>query len=126
MYFGTSSDSQNTIRPSKYIWAGGADQVIREFGTVGALAFASETAGSSSAAETMSLSNVGNDALEITRATITGTNAADYKIESNTTTCKLTGSSTLANGKSCKIGIIFTPPAAGFDESNTWLVVAIK
>ena len=70
------------------------------------LTFASQTVGSSSAAQSITLSNSGNATLNITGITLTGTNAGDY---SETNTC----GATLAASANCAISVTFKPTAAG-------------
>ena len=66
------------------------------------LTFGSQTVGTTGAAQTITLNNTGNAALNITNITFTGTNASDF---SQTDNC---GSSVLAGGN-CTIGVTFTP-----------------
>ncbi len=71
-----------------------------------ALTFGSQMLNTTSAAQTVTLSNAGNTALTISSIVITGANAADF---AQTNTC----GATLAAGASCTIGVTFTPGAAG-------------
>jgi hypothetical protein len=68
--------------------------------------FGSVTVGMTSAAKTVTLTNVGTTTLTITGIAITGTNAGDF---SQTHTC----GSSLAAGVSCTISIKFKPSATG-------------
>jgi len=70
------------------------------------LNFGSVSVGTSSAAKTVTLTNVGTTTLTITGIAIAGTNAGDF---SQTHTC---GSSLVA-GTSCTISVIFKPTATG-------------
>ncbi len=70
------------------------------------LSFGSQTVGTPSAPQTITLSNTGSAALGFTSLAIAGTNASDF---SQTNTC---GSSLAASGK-CTISVIFTPSASG-------------
>ena len=70
------------------------------------LSFGKQSVGTSSAAQTATLSNSGNGAMSISSLAITGTNAGDFA-QSNT--C---GSSVVAGG-SCTISVTFTPSASG-------------
>ena len=70
------------------------------------LTFASQLVGSSSAAQSVTLTNSGNATLSITGVTITGTNAGDY---SETNTC----AATLAASANCAISVTFKPTATG-------------
>ena len=84
---------------------------IRSFGTTGYLNFGNVTLASHSAAQTVLLSNVGNDTLNFTHAAISSGNTGDFAIDPNTTTCNFTGS--LLSGHTCNVGFIFTPAATG-------------
>jgi hypothetical protein len=72
----------------------------------GSLAFGNQTINTTSAAQTVTLTNTGNAALSIVGITVTGTNAADFV---QTNAC----GSSVAAGASCTIGVTFTPPATG-------------
>jgi hypothetical protein len=69
----------------------------------GSLAFGNQGVSTTSAAQTVTLSNPGTAALAISSIGITGTGAADFAISANT--C----GSTLAVAGSCTISVIFTP-----------------
>jgi hypothetical protein len=64
--------------------------------------FANQTVGTSSPAQTLTLSNTGNAALSITSIAVTGTNSGDF---AQTNNC----GSSLAAGASCAINVTFTP-----------------
>jgi hypothetical protein len=98
--------------------ASGAAQVIRKVGLTGALPFSGQTTGTASAAQVVTLANTGNSPMTLTRAFISGGNASDFTIDPNTTTCLLTAGSTLANGQSCKVGVIFKPSGTGNRTSS--------
>lgn len=70
------------------------------------LSFASQTVGTTSAAQDITLSNTGNAALSITGISVTGADAADF---AQTNTC----GGSVAAGSSCTIAVTFTPTAAG-------------
>jgi hypothetical protein len=70
------------------------------------LNFGSEGVGTTSAAQTITLSNPGTDTLNISAVALTGANAADF---TQTNTC---GTSIAANA-SCTISITFGPAAVG-------------
>ncbi len=85
--------------------------LVREFGSMGQLEFASQGTGTSSAAQTVMVSNVGNDGLNFTNEAFTSGNTGDFAIDPKTTSCNFTV--TLRSGENCLIGIIFTPTATG-------------
>jgi hypothetical protein len=70
------------------------------------LAFGNQSVGTTSAAQTLTLSNTGNAALSITSLALAGTNASNF---AQTNTC---GSSVAASAK-CTISVTFTPAASG-------------
>jgi uncharacterized protein (TIGR03437 family) len=70
------------------------------------LAFGSQVVGLTSAPKSVTVTNSGTAALNITGISITGTNSADY-FETNT--CD----SSVAAGSSCVISVTFTPTVAG-------------
>jgi hypothetical protein len=70
------------------------------------LNFGSITVGTTSAAKTVTLTNVGTTTLTITGISLTGTNAGDFL---QTHSC----GSSLASGASCTINVQFKPTAKG-------------
>jgi hypothetical protein len=68
--------------------------------------FTSQGVGTTSTAQSVTLSNTGNAVLDISSITLTGTNAGDF---TKTTTC----GSTLAAGSNCAISAQFAPTATG-------------
>ena len=85
--------------------------VVRKVGSAGALAFASQLVSTHSAAQTVLVSNTGNNTLEFTHMALTSGNTGDFAIDPNTTSCNFT--MPLYSGQNCNIGIIFTPTATG-------------
>ncbi len=77
----------------------------------GSLTFASQTVNTTSAAQSVTLTNSGSAALSLTSVAISGTNGSDF---AQTNTC---GSSVNANA-SCTISVTFTPTAAGTRTAN--------
>src|SRR5206468_1598423 len=65
------------------------------------LAFGNQFQSTATAAKSVTLSNTGNGALNITSITVTGTDAADF---SQTTTC----GASLPVGGSCTLSVVFT------------------
>ena len=76
------------------------------------LAFGNATVGSPTSALSTTVKNTGAATLTLTSETLTGTNAGDFSISSNT--C----GSTLAVGASCVVSVTFTPGAAGARTAN--------
>ena len=70
------------------------------------LTFSNQAVGTSSAAQTVVLSNTGNASLTVSSVALTGVNAADY-------TMSQTCGSPVSAGGSCAIVVTFSPKAAG-------------
>ena len=75
--------------------------------SVSSLSYGNQNTGSTSAEQTVTLTNTGTDTLDIASIAIGGTNAADYSIQAQN--CE----STLAPSTSCSVGVTFHPSAAG-------------
>jgi uncharacterized repeat protein (TIGR03803 family) len=78
------------------------------------LNFGNLNIGSSSSAQTVTLSNTGSAPLAISSIAITGANSTDF---GQTNTC----GSTLAGGASCSIGVTFKPTASGARSASLTL-----
>ena len=75
--------------------------------------FGSESVGSSTAAQTVTLTNSGGAGLNFTGVSVTGTNAADFAIETaGGNPCPMP-QGTIASGANCTVGVAFTPQTAG-------------
>ncbi len=72
----------------------------------GSLTFSSQPLGTSSKAQSVTLSNTGIDSINISSLAVSGTNAGDY---AQTNNC----ASSLAAGADCTISVTFTPSATG-------------
>jgi FG-GAP-like repeat/Abnormal spindle-like microcephaly-assoc'd, ASPM-SPD-2-Hydin len=70
------------------------------------LSFASTQVGVASAAQSVTITNIGSATLNITGIAVTGTNSADF---GETTTC----GATLALSATCTVNVTFTPSASG-------------
>ncbi len=70
------------------------------------LTFAGQMVGTSSSAQSFSLSNPGNAVLTISSAALTGPNSADFSLQNG---C----GGSLNPGQSCSVSVIFNPAAAG-------------
>jgi hypothetical protein len=70
------------------------------------LSFGSQPVGTTSAAQTVTLTNSGNAPLSITSLAITGNNASDF---AQTNNC----GSSVGAGANCKVRVTFTPSASG-------------
>lgn len=74
--------------------------------TTTSLTFPSQTLGTTSAVQAVTLTNTGNAALLITSVTVTGTNAGDFN---QTNTC----GSSLPVGNNCTYSVTFSPTGTG-------------
>ena len=75
------------------------------------LAFGSQAQGTTSASQTLTISNTGGTALTISSIAISGANSADF---SKTTTC----GASLAAASHCTVGVTFTPHATGIRSAT--------
>jgi hypothetical protein len=96
----TPSTTQTVLLNGTGLGAGTPQAVLSPV----SLPFGSVTTGTTSTAQTVTLSNPGSAALTITSISITGANAAQF---AQTSTC----GATLAAGANCVISITFTPSA---------------
>jgi sugar lactone lactonase YvrE len=81
--------------------------------------FGSVIDGSSSAAQTFTLTNAGNAALAITSISLTGTNASSFALGANA--C----GSSLAAGANCTIAVTFSPSSVGSFTASLSVVDAV-
>ena len=79
------------------------------------LTFASTYVGSASAVASVTVSNSGTANLVLSSLSLSGTNAAEFRVES-TSTC--TGGSTLVPGASCRVNLTFRPTSTGAKAAN--------
>ncbi len=96
----TPSTNQTVLLNGTGLGAGTPQAVLSPV----SVSFGSITTGTTSAAQTVTLSNPGTAALSITSISITGTNLAQF---AQTSTC----GASLAIGSSCTISVTFTPAA---------------
>ncbi|MGH2769425.1 MAG: choice-of-anchor D domain-containing protein [Actinomycetota bacterium] len=73
--------------------------------SVANLAFDNQKVGTSSAAQTVTVTNKGDAPMSMGEATVTGDNASDFNLNDG---CK---GATVAPGSACTVSIVFTPPA---------------
>ena len=87
------------------------------FATPSPLSFGNQPKGTTSSPQTVTLTNNTQAAITITGSgfTITGTNAGDFKIQTNN--CPAAGS-TLAAGSSCTLMIVFTPSTTSSETAT--------
>jgi hypothetical protein len=110
---GIAVDSFGNVYATSVVGLAGSTNmsVVREFGSVGFLTFATQAPTTSSPAQTIMVSNVGNEDLNFTHVAFTSGNTGDFAIHPNTTTCNFTVP--LSSGHNCLVGVIFTPTVTG-------------
>jgi hypothetical protein len=109
---GLAVDSQGQVYILSNAPTAGPTQVIRKVNTLGYWNYGGQFKGSAGVVKVFTVANTGNDVLTLkSNALISGN--PDYSIDPFTTNCVLTAGSTLAAGRSCNIGVKFTPVATG-------------
>jgi hypothetical protein len=120
---GVGVDSQGQIYILSNVPVAGPTQSLRKVDTTGSWSYGSVLKGTGSGAKVFTVSNTGNDNLNLSAAPImTGTNPSDFFIDSTTTSCVLTAGATLQPGRSCKLGIAFKPIAGGVRTATLQLM----
>jgi hypothetical protein len=126
---GLAIDSQGAIYVISGDGHGLGKQVVRKIGPQGFLNFGSQVRNTAGAARLLTVSNTGTIGIDsgpapmiLTKAVITGANAADFTIDPNTSSCNLQTGSVLPAGNSCRIGVIFKPSATGTRTANLVLL----
>ena len=102
----TITDSDPSSPQTVGLTGTGAAGTTTASASPGTLTYASQTVGTTSSAQAVTLSNTGSAALTISSIAVTGANSGDF-LETNT--C----GSTVAGGGSCGISVTFKPAAAG-------------
>jgi hypothetical protein len=102
---------KSSISISSNVGGGPPSIILSGVGTAGgpsptSLSFASQTVGTSSAAQTITFTNKGSATMNLWQIAILGANAGDF---SKTTTC----GSTLGVGANCTVSVTFKPTATG-------------
>ncbi len=80
------------------------------------LNFGTQTKGTSSPPQTISMTNVGTAAIKISKIYVTGARVSSFVIQ-NTSTCPM-GTGSLGAGASCTIDVVFTPQLKGALNAN--------
>ena len=101
--------ADNTGHTPSAVPLSGVGTVLASNATVNpsSLTFAPVNVGSSTAAQTITLQNGGTAAISISGVTVTGANASDFTISTNT--C----GTTLGGSASCAVSVAFAPSAVG-------------
>lgn len=118
---GLAVDSQGQVFAISAATSTGTAQIVRKIGPNGFLSFGKQPKGSNSAPQPVTVSNIGNSGLTLTKAVITGADSRDFSIDPNTTSCNLSAGASLSPGQSCEIGVIFNP--SGEDNRTASLVL---
>jgi hypothetical protein len=77
------------------------------------LTFGSQTVGTTSATQSVTVSNTGTATVTFAGFTVSGTNAVDFGVPLPTSGTMCSPAGTLAGGASCTINVLFTPSAIG-------------
>lgn len=118
---GLAVDSQGQVFILSSAPTAATTQVIRKVNTTGYWNFGSQQNGTTSTTKLFTVANTGNSALTLAaNSAISGT--SDFKIDTAVTNCVLTAGSTIAAGRSCSIGIKFTPSATGTRSATLTLL----
>jgi hypothetical protein len=107
---GYSDSSGNPASPSAELF-----ETTFAIVSPGSLNFGSQPTGTTSASQTITLTNAESTALNITRVAIGGTNLSDF---AETDSCL----GSVASGASCSITVTFTPTAAGSRVGSVLIV----
>lgn len=111
---GLAVDSQGQVYILQSAPTAATTQVVRKIGTLGYWNYGGQQRGTSSATKIFTVANTGNTALTLSSdATMIGATPGDFQVDATATNCVLKAGATLAAGHSCKVGIKFTPTAAG-------------
>jgi hypothetical protein len=102
---GTATITDDAFGGSQTISLTGVGTFVKLLPT--ALNFGSQGVGTTSTAQTVTLTNVGSVKLNITDISIVGTNAGDFVLQSNS--C----GSSVGSHKSCTLTVAFAPTATG-------------
>jgi hypothetical protein len=107
----------------------GSEQIVQLSGTgvppgpivtlqPSSIAFGTESVGSSSSAQTVTLSNAGSTGLNLTSIAATGANAVDFGISAaGSNPCPMPNG-TVVSGSSCTVGVFFAPQTGGSKSAN--------
>jgi hypothetical protein len=119
---GVAVDSQGQIYVITDAPSGSSTEVVQKVSATGYLPFPNTTQGATSAAQIATATNTGNSTMILTNYAFTGPHPGDFSIDPTTTSCPLTGGSTLDPGQSCKIGVLFKPAATGARSADLRLL----
>jgi len=97
-----------TTLNSAFVFVQGTSPVLLR--NTGSLSFASQTPGTTSSAQSLTLTNIGTATLTFSGFAISGANAGSFAETNNCTT--------LAANASCKVNVTFTPNAAGAQDAT--------
>jgi hypothetical protein len=111
---GVAVDSQGQVYILSNAPTAGPTQELRMVTNYGFWIYDNQLRGTVSPTKVFMLANTGNGPLTLSaNAAFTGANAGDFFIDLSKTSCVLTTGAVLAAGRSCTIGIVFKPSAAG-------------
>jgi hypothetical protein len=85
--------------------------------TEASLVFGSESVGSRSGAQSVTLSNQGSATLTVSNIALTGANASDFAIATSGTTCPVSGGTVIVQGN-CSVAIQLAPQTPGAKNAS--------
>jgi hypothetical protein len=109
---GTVTITDNASGSPQLVNLSGTGVAPAAFLSVATLTFANQVTNTTSAAQSVTLTNTGSGVLSISSIALTGSNPGDFAISANT--C----GPTVAPGANCSIGITFTPLASSARAAN--------
>jgi hypothetical protein len=117
----TSSTHFVTVNPLQPSYGGGTeDAFVAKLGAVTlsptSLSFSNQVIGTTSPAQPVTLSNMGNASLTISSIAMAGSNSGDFAVAATGTTCST--SAALAAGTSCTINVTFAPTIVGSESAS--------
>ena len=118
--FPTVNALQATYSSSSSEITGGGMGFVAKIGAVtlspSSLSFSNQMVGTTSPAQPVTLSNIGNANLTISSIAIAGSVTGDFAVAATGTTCST--SAALAPGASCTINVTFTPTIVGSESAS--------
>jgi len=112
-------NSENVANAEQVVPLSGVGTAAAPVATItpNSLGFGSETVGATSLTQSVTLTNKGSAALDLTGIGITGLNAADFAVAPAGTNCP-TMSGTLVIGANCTVAVQFAPQTAGSKNAS--------
>jgi hypothetical protein len=91
--------------------------------SAGSIGFGNQRVNTTSAAQSVTITNNGGAPLSVTSIAITGTNATDFAFASPATTCPTSTAGQVAPGANCTLSVTFDPAAANARTASITITV---